>query len=80
MSMSGITRRDRREPLVDFLELLFDWQFVDPVRLLVAPDEHVEMERQAVVLGQVVSRVQVVPVEHVACRLRRTPLARVLRA
>src|SRR6185503_5310588 len=51
----------------------------DPARRLVTPHEGVLLERDVVLDGVVVSRVQPAPVVHVTRRLDRTPLAFVLR-
>ena len=70
-----------REPLLDLHELLLGGQRGHPRRLLVAPDEHVEVELHAVGLREVVRRVQIAPAHgRGAGRARGTPpLARVLR-
>ena len=77
----GIARRDAREPLVDLHQLLLSGQRRHPRRLLVAPDQHVEIEREVVGLGEGVDRVEVRPAHGRGSR--RTgcapPLARVLR-
>ena len=52
---------------------------LDPRRLLVAPDERVPLEREAVGLGQRIGRVGLRPVHDVARAFDRAPLAAVLR-
>ena len=70
---------DQPEPLFDLGPLLVDGQALDPGRLLVAPDQRVHAERDAVGLGAVVGRPEVTPVHRVAGALDAAPLAAVLR-
>ena len=72
---------DRREPLLDLGELLLGRQRRHPRRLLVAPQQDVEVEREAVGLGEVVGLVELVPAHRRGARRARgdAPLAAVLR-
>ena len=75
-----VARRDGREPLVELGELFLGRQRGHPRRLLVAPDQHVEVEREAVGLGDAVRLVEVVPAHRRRARRpgRAAPLAGVL--
>ena len=75
-----VALRDRREPLLDLHQLLLGRQRGHPRRLLVAPDEHVEVEREAVGLREGVRLVEVRPAHRRGPRRsgRAAPLARVL--
>ena len=71
--------RDGGQPLVDFLELLLGCQRVDPVRLLIAPEQHMPFENLAVVTGVFARRARLRPVVDVTRAFHRAPLAAILR-
>ena len=75
-----VAQGDGREPLLDLDQLLLGAQCRHPRRLLVAPDEHVEVKRPAVGLREVVCLIEVGPAHRggTAGARRAAPLARVL--
>ena len=76
-----VARRDGREPLLDLDELLVRGQVRHPRRLLVAPQQHVEVELEAVCLGEAVRLVERRPAHRRGARRagRTAPLPGVLR-
>ena len=75
-----ITRGYRRHPFLDFLELFRGGQRGDPARLLLAPEQRVELELETVRDGGLIGRVERGPVHGVARAFDAAPFARVLRA
>ena len=76
----AVTLVDGLHPLADLRELLLGGQRRDPIRLLRPPEQDVEAEREAIVLGDGQRFVEVGPVELVTNGLDGAPFAGVLRA